>query len=165
MAAILQTIRQALGDQARFESVANENGRGDAGVGVDAGDADGVVVIPAEPRALVKRVVVLRLVDRSVRIEHLVVEETDTVPTGRVPPRKRTAIADPRSQAPVEMHRGSIVALACTTDRQVIGNDVFAGREVVSKSDLDRLAFVRDDDAAEMPMGLTCEQSGGAIAA
>ena len=66
VAAMLQKIRQALGDQARFKIVADEKSRSNSGIGVDAGDADGVVMVPAKPRALVERIVVLRLIGFSV---------------------------------------------------------------------------------------------------
>ena len=70
--------------------------------------------------------------------------------TGRVPPRKRTAIADPRGQATVEMHRGTIVTLVRARNRQIVGNDMRAGGEIVPEGDLDRLTLMSDDDAAEM---------------
>ena len=158
LAARLDEVGKALADKICLERVANEEARGDARIGVDAGDAQGVVVIPHEPGTLIERIIVLGLVWGCSRIEHRVVEETWSTISGRVPPSERSAVADPRNQTTVKMHSGAIVAQVRTRDGQIIGDDVRPAGEIVPEGDLDRRAFLPNDYAAEMLVVLTGEK-------
>jgi hypothetical protein len=64
--------------QAGFECVANYVSGGDARVCVDAGDTPCMIVVPDESRALIIGIVILRLAERSARVQDRVVEKTLT---------------------------------------------------------------------------------------
>jgi hypothetical protein len=53
VAAGLDVAREALVDEVQLERVADEEARGDARIGIDTGDADGVIVVPEKACALV----------------------------------------------------------------------------------------------------------------
>ena len=48
--------------QARFEAIPDDVGRGDTRIGVGTRDAEGVVVVPHQPGALVVGIIVLGLI-------------------------------------------------------------------------------------------------------
>src|ERR1035437_3547777 len=64
-------------------------------------------------------------------------------------PREGAAIADPRSEAPMQVHRCPILCLVRIGDCDIYRNDS-GGRKVVPKGDLDRHALLSHDHSAKV---------------
>jgi hypothetical protein len=112
-----------------------------------------VVVIPEEPGALVQPVVVLGFVACSEGIQDLVVEEAEPVRAVWCPPVEGAAVADPGDEAAMKVDRGAVEAQIRSEDCLVVRNDVLGNSrpgQFVPKRELNRLAFLTDDDSAEV---------------
>ena len=94
-------------DEAGFEGIPDDIGRGDPCIGVDARDAEGMVMVPHEPCALVVGVVVLRFVNSGGGVQNVIVQETQSVGIVRGPPVEGAAVADPGDEAAVEVDQPS----------------------------------------------------------
>ena len=97
--------------------------RGDTRVSVGARDAEGVVVVPQQPGALVVGVIVLGLIHRRSRIEDLVVQEAQPMRAIRGPPVKRPSVADPGDEPAVVVDRNPVLRLVGSGDSGVHGDN------------------------------------------
>ena len=138
--------------QGQLVVVGDDVGRGDPGVGVEARDAEGVVVVPHQPGALVVGVVVLGLVaERLAWAQDLVVHEAEPLLAVRVPPGVRPAVADPGDEPAVQVDVRPVVWLPISPHDGAVDREDVRGRQVVAEGDLDRVAALGGDDAAQVP--------------
>ena len=100
----LDEIRQSHVTQVAFKIIADDIAGCDAGIRVDARDADCMIVVPQHTRALVVGIEILGLVLGSLGIEHVVIEEALAMMAMGVPPAIRSAVADPRHKPTMQMH-------------------------------------------------------------
>ena len=144
--------------QARLETIPDDISGSDPGVGVGAGDAEGVVVVPQQPGALVVGVVILGLVCCAPWIEDLVVQEAQPVRAVRRPPVEGPAVADPGDETAVDVDRCPVLGLVGAGNRRIHRDDTLqrgsrrgsVGGKFVVKGDWYRNTPFRDNDAAEM---------------
>ena len=120
-----------------------------------------MIVIPDQPGALTVRIVVLSLPCLQLWVEPLVEVPLSTLDTWAVlairsKPGKRTPIADPGNESPMEMGCDRILMLLCIGE---IGTGVdwqdVPGRQLVRKRDLDRLTTLYHKDATQVPLKLS----------
>src|SRR6266568_1685215 len=64
-------------------------------------------------------------------------------------PCERAAIADPRSEAAVQVYRGSVLRQVCSHQSGIDRNDV-RGRKVISESDLEWHSLLSHNHSAQM---------------
>src|SRR5512135_3311747 len=112
-----------------------------------------MVVVPHHPGALVIGIVIFGIAGLRARVQHQVVQEAGPGVSVRIKPGVRTPVADPGNKPAMEMHRGAVRAQVPSHDRRVDGNDM-SGWKGICERDLDRGAFLRDDDAAKMLLRL-----------
>lgn len=160
---LLDEIGHSAGYQAALEVVPEYQCAGDARIGVEPGDADGMVVVPEQTRRLVERVVDLGLADVQVGIDDPVDVEASVrgaravegpgveEAVARSEPSKGSAVARPRHQAAVHVHACAVAGTSGTHQTRVDRHDVGVGQLVVER-DLDRLAPLTDDDPAEVTL-------------
>ena len=86
-----------------LESIADDICGGETGISIKSCCTQGVVVIPNKPGTLVIGIEVLRLIWRSARIQHLIIQEADAMAAVWRPPGIWTTVANPGGRAAVKM--------------------------------------------------------------
>ena len=132
-----------------------------AGVGIGPGNAIGMVMVPHETRALVVRIEIIRLAGHHGFARNVVqntagsVQEARAARASRIPKIERSAVADPRNKAAVQVSCSPVFCNRLSGDRLnggVIRDNALPGRQCIRKAYAGCRAAHGDDQAGEMPL-------------
>jgi hypothetical protein len=127
---------------------------GQARVGIEPGDPHRVIVVPHHPRGLLVGVVIVGAAGRARQCGLLGCElrsgRIGSGGVGRGEPCLRSAIADPRNLAAVQVDRGAVVRAALSAHDGAVDRQEVGGGQMVGEAHMDRPVAPRQNQAAQM---------------